>query len=89
MGVNFMAKIATHAAVELRLGIELDEPEARALVALVGYGADSFLKVFYEHLGEHYLKPHEKGLRSLFDSIAETVPEYLQRIDTARKTFKS
>lgn len=83
-----MAKIATHAEIELRLGIELNEAEARALDALVGYGADSFIKVFYEHLGEHYMKPHEKGLRSLFKSITETVPQYLKRVDDAREAFR-
>lgn len=83
-----MAKIVQHADVEMTLTFEVNESEARALDALVGYGTDEFLAFFYEHLGTHYMKPHEAGLRSLFESIKESVPPYLSRADRARAAFK-
>lgn len=60
----------------------------RAMDALVGYGVDGFLEVFYTKLGKAYMKPHEAGLRSLFESIRGTVPGILQRTDAARKAFE-
>jgi hypothetical protein len=82
-----MAKIVQNASVTISLTFTVSETEARALDALVGYGTDDFLKVFYEHLGTHYMKPHEAGLRSLFESIRDSVPSYLSRADRARKAF--
>lgn len=72
----------------MELTFTVNESEARALDALAGYSDDAFIKVFYERLGEHYLKPHEKGLRSLFESIRASIPEYLKRTDQARKAFR-
>jgi hypothetical protein len=83
-----MADIVQSARVTMSLTFTVSEEEARALDALVGYGADSFLKVFYQHLGESYMKPHERGLRSLFKSIRESVPSYLRRADKAREAFE-
>lgn len=57
--------------------------EVRALDALVGYGDDAFVKVFYEHLGKHYMQPHEAGLKS----VRELVPGILRRTDDARLVF--
>lgn len=48
----------------------LDHEELRALDALVGYGIDPFIKLFYKHMGEAYLKPHEAGLRSFLKTAA-------------------
>jgi hypothetical protein len=49
--------------------ISLNDQELAALDALVGYGLDSFLKVFYEKLGRSYLEPFEPGLRSFFEAV--------------------
>lgn len=77
--------ISPHTKVEFSGDLTLNEVELRALDALVGYGVEPFLKVFYEKMGEAYMKPHEAGLRSLFSAIRANVPGQLQRIDTARK----
>jgi hypothetical protein len=61
------------------------EAEARALDALVGYGFEPFLKVFYAHMGRHYMEPHEAGLRKLFESIG-AVRAALSIIDDQRRT---
>lgn len=82
-----MAKIEGYGNLQLEVKFTVDEIEARALDALVGYSDDEFLKAFYERLGSHYMKPHEKGLRSLFKSIRDQMPTILNKIDRARKTF--
>ncbi len=82
-----MASIDIRPTVEAKITITLTEDEARALDALVGYGDDAFVKVFYEKLGEHYMKPHEGGLRSLFKSVRSFMPGVLSRADAARAAF--
>jgi len=80
-------KLTAVPTIAIQLKIELTENEARALDALAGYGADAFLKVFYEKLGEHYMRPHEAGLRSLFEGIRETLPKHLSKAEEARACF--
>jgi hypothetical protein len=82
-----MADIKATVTVEGRVTLHLTEVEAAALEALIGYGTDPFLKVFYKHLGESYLKPHEKGVRSLFATIGRDVPHALERFKAARLAF--
>jgi len=65
---------------------ELTEQELRALDALVGYGFENFLKVFYEHMGKHYLEPYAQDLKALFDKVESLRPE-IGKIDTARKSL--
>ncbi len=82
-----MAKIQDKPTVKLEVTITLNESEIRALDGLTGYDMDEFLKLFYDHLGSHYLKPHEEGLRSLFGSVRAIVPEQIRKIDAARASF--
>lgn len=77
---------------EFHIQLEMTEEEARALDALVGYGGDTFvekfLPVFYEKMGKHYMKPHEKGLAKLFDNIRVNIGSSLKKIDQARDILK-
>lgn len=82
-----MAEMYQRPEVRVRVYMALDEAEARALDALVGYGDDAFIKHFYEKLGQHYLRPHERGLRSLFKSARGFLPGILSRSDRARAAF--
>ena len=82
-----MAKIVQQSKVEVSATFVLGEQEMRALDALAGYGTDAFLKVFYKEMGEHYVKPHEQGLRTLFESIRDNIPYILRRADKARAAF--
>lgn len=82
-----MAKLKQQPLVNVTATLEVNEAELRALDALVGYGDDAFLKLFYQHLGTVYMKPHEEGLRSLFAGIRETVPKILKRTNEARAVF--
>ncbi|MBA4852066.1 hypothetical protein H1R81_16760 [Emticicia sp. BO119] len=67
---------------------KLTEEEARALYNMTVYGADPFVKWFYSNLGKHYLKPHEDGLRSLFNTIKKELPPHFDKIDKVRKSIK-
>lgn len=67
-------KVIPNADVKLTATLVIDEAETRALDGLVGYKFEDFVTTFYEELGSHYLKPHEAGLRSFFESVRETVP---------------
>lgn len=74
--------------VAMKVVLELDESMARALDALAGYGDDAFLRTFYQHMGSHYLQPHEAGLRRLFEEVREKIPGTLSRVDRARKILE-
>jgi hypothetical protein len=70
--------------VAFTVNAELSENELRALDALVGYGIDPFLKMFYEKLGKAYLEPFENDLRQLFIKI-ESLRPAISEINEARK----
>lgn len=78
----------SNSVMEFNVFLKLTESEVRALQAITEYGYKEFLKVFYEHLGKHYLEPNEQGLISLFNSIRQEIPPHLSRIDKTRETFK-
>lgn len=82
-----MSRLTQVPMVDVQVSIQLNESEMRALDALAGYGADSFLKVFYEHMGKHYMRPHEAGLRSLFKTIQSELPPIMKRAEAARTAF--
>lgn len=66
----------------------INEDEMGALDALIGYGIDPFLAVFYEKLGKAYMEPHEAGLRSLFKTIKEQVLPPLHDVKQARRDLE-
>ncbi|UVK46785.1 hypothetical protein BPNPMPFG_002494 [Mesorhizobium sp. AR07] len=74
----------TTATLTFGATIALTEVEVRALDALVGYGAEAFLKVFKEKLGESYIRKHEAGIHSFFGSVGRDVLPALREIDQAR-----
>ena len=82
-----MAKIAIRPTIQGEITLALSMEEAAALDAIVGYGVEPFLKVFYSQMGEAYLKPYEKGLRSLFESVRSgeaSVSGFIERMQDAR-----
>lgn len=82
-------KIISQSSIEVNIVLKLTESEARALNVLPIYGDDSFLRVFYEYLGENSLKKHEKGLISLFKIIRDELPKHLKKADDARNVFNA
>lgn len=84
-----MAELRASANVVGTVTFTVTEEEARALDALVGYGDDAFLRVFYEKLGQSYMRPHEAGLRSLFKRVRADMPFILDRFNAARTAFRS
>ena len=82
-----MAKICGRPAVVLTATVEMTKHELCALEALAGYGTDTFLKIFYKHLGKAYLEPHEQGLRSLFESVRQDFPRLKSLSEDAEAVF--
>ena len=82
-----MAEIVQRPKVEVSVTMQFNEAELRALDALVGYGVEGFLEMFYARLGRHYMQPYEAGLRQLFESVRAVVPGILGRTDDARRVF--
>lgn len=82
--IQILSKTEMHFNVLLKLS----EVEARALDAICGYGADRFVEWFYKNLGKHYLKPHEDGMRSLFDTVNNQLRFRFHDIDEIRKAIK-
>lgn len=78
-------KPAIRTTVTVDATLDLSEGELAALDALAGYGTDPFLKTFYKEMGEAYLKPHERHLRSLFEKIKEVAPPALRRAQEMRR----
>lgn len=83
-----MAKLIGNAVLNVKATFELDEEELRAMEALSGYGNDAFIKVFYQHLGEAYMKKHEDGLRRVLDMFCKTTPSVLHMVDKARRALQ-
>lgn len=82
-----MAKMIERPTIDAKYVLEINADEAGALDAISGYGVDQFLKVFYEHMGESYLKRHEAGFRSLLETVRGMLPGSLERLHAARQVF--
>lgn len=81
-----MATIERRATIEAQMTILLNEQEIGALEALSGYNTDKFLGFFYKNLGTTFLKPYEKGLRSLF-STHGTFTDVMKKTEESRRVF--
>lgn len=82
-----MAMIWGRPTIQLKLGVEFSEDEARALYEITQHDVDCFIKTFYDRMGKNYLEKHEQGMRSLFDSFTREAGLWLNKVDAARKTF--
>jgi len=82
-------EVKSQSNIEFSMTFTVSESEARALDALVGYGFKPFIEVFYERLGKSFMQPHEKGLKSLFETVEAEIPKHLSRMSNTRKTFNS
>lgn len=81
-----MAKVhRAHVKAELTVLLELNESEVRALDGIFGYSVDSFLKVFYEKMGRAYVEPHEKGVRSLHETVRQILAGPIAALDDAKR----
>ncbi|MEE9395209.1 MAG: hypothetical protein V3W41_22180 [Planctomycetota bacterium] len=80
-------RLKNNVRVVFETTLVVNEVEARALDAMVGYGTKEFLRVFYEKLGKAYMEKHEKGLISLFGKIRSEMGSALCTVDKARKAL--
>jgi hypothetical protein len=76
-----------HTEITAKIYLELTEAEAMALAAICAYGPDQFKKWFYEKNGEHYLKPWEHHLESLFKK-ATSLRGAIQQLQNTRGELK-
>lgn len=85
-----MEKIVGNAKAQVEFSIKftLTKGEAQALDAIVGYGVEPFLKVFYEHMGKAYLQPHEKEMRKLFERVKSDLPKEIYKIEKAQQAIE-
>lgn len=82
-------RVGTKLSVNFEAVLHLNEPEIRALDAMVGYGVEAFIKAFYEKLGQAYMRDHEGGLRSLFEAIEKQVRPELYKMDEIKKVLRT
>lgn len=82
-----MDEFRARSQLRLDIDMKLTESEARALLDIIGYGTDEFLRFFYSTLGTAYLKRNEAGLKTLFTKIKEQLPPILHKADKARELF--
>lgn len=80
-------RLTQQPTLDVKVSLTLSYAEICALDALVGYGIEPFLKVFYEKLGTHYMRPYEAGLRSVFGTIREELPPVIKRTRAAARAF--
>jgi hypothetical protein len=79
-----MAELHITTTVKFEVKATLTENETRALIAISLYGVDSFLKLFYEKMGQSELQPYENDFKELFTKIGK-LKEPIQNINEARK----
>lgn len=75
--------------IDLKVTLELDEEEVRALSGIFGYDVEHFLKVFYERMGKAYVQPYEKGVRRLHKEIRGIMDREINKIDDVRRKLQS
>jgi hypothetical protein len=78
--------IKSNVNIEFSINLSLTLGEAQALEAIVGYGIDPFLEVFYK-LGKAYLEPHEEGMKELFKKVWSELPTEIAKIQSAQKAI--
>jgi len=83
-----MAQIWSRPEIKLKIGLELNEEEARALLLLCEYDKESLLKILYTYIGERVIDQHKKGILSLFESSRQPLSLWIHKVDEARKTFE-
>ncbi len=66
---------------EFEIQLRLTKGEAMALAAIAGYNIEGFLGLFYEKMGQSYLRPHEQSLRNLFSKIRSEIPNHITTIE--------
>lgn len=82
------AKADSSITLDIKIKMTLTIEEAKALAAMTGYGAKSFLEGYYKQLGKSYMQPHEKGVYSLFETINKTLPSELRKVENIVEAIK-
>lgn len=83
------AKMNSKIEVDIKVNIQLSLAEAKALLEITKYGYKDFLKVFYDKLGKVYLKPHEDGIISLFETIKTSLNDSIIEADVINNAINN
>lgn len=81
------SEVKTTLAFDAKITLELTEAEAKALNEMTKYGIKPFLDGYKKYLGSHYIAPHEKGLTSLFETIDQSLPHELHKLEKYKKAI--
>jgi len=84
-----MATIWGRPKIDLKIGLELNEEEARALYMLCMFNIEDMLKILYTHMGERVVDAHKDGLMLLFKSSREPLGLWLSKLEKAKIVFIS
>lgn len=71
--------------IDITVSVKLSLPEAEALFEMTGYGFKQFISGYKKQLGSHYIEKHEKGLKSLFDTINDPLSREIRKANEYRK----
>ena len=82
-----MANVYGLPTIELKLTLELDEAEARALFLICDYNHEEFLKMLHPHIGERLVDKHKKGILSLLKTARPELDKWLLRVNRSREVF--
>jgi hypothetical protein len=82
-----VAELTAEPRIELKVTLELNETELRALEAIAGYNHKTVANVLLENLGKSYLRDHIGGLYSFLAAVNENARGILKRLDDARAVF--
>lgn len=84
-----MAQIWSRPEIKLKIALELNEEEARALEYIASYNIEDLLKILYTHMGERPIDEHKQGIISLFKTVRMPLGKWIRKVDDARKTFET
>jgi len=73
------AKTSSEIKVEVKVTIDLTIEEAKALNMITTYSAESFIEGYKKHLGAYYMRGHEVGIISLFETIRDSLPKEIDK----------
>lgn len=83
-----MAQIWTKPEIKLKIALELNEEEARALLIICEIGTENLIELLYGYIGVELINEHKKGIVSLFNTAKQPLSAWIDKVEIARKIFE-
>jgi hypothetical protein len=80
-------KVDGRPKVNLSIGLELNEEEARALAGLSEFDTGQVLEIISSKISDDLVKKYGNGLRSILIQSSSAIKPWLKRLDRARNSF--